>query len=603
MPGEYLVRLGLSRDVSSPTLPVAIPAEDVTDLVITAPQARQVFGDVVVQGNGPLPRFTLLLMRAEQPSESDPRRTGLATLSERAGERLEKAARGGFAYLVKLSIDPTADGTFNFRLPEGFYRIFLGPQDPIPRAYRLISLTSGAVNLFTDGLKIDATENVWIHVGFATVADDPWVKVSGRVIGLDPVEGVFRVALRSEFTSAIETPINLDGSFEFPRVLRQTEYSVQLVPQKRIASAPAIRVADKDVSNVEIVIPKERDIRGRVTVEGSAPIPVFQLSLGSANPPSTPLTIKMPDGRDLPFLRPSESLSDESNVFHVRPDRDGWFQIKLPEGDYRVGIRGLPNGYALAAMTYGGVNLSGQPLKLAGSGTAELEIALANNPDIHRPEVRGKVRGLSAEHGGTLVRLSSLSSFLTLDAVVNADGAFRFEAVPPDAYLASLSGGGAQLSVTPFLITVPSTGDVNLDFVARQEPRSTETPNDIAPSSVGVTVAELGFTASASANESAAVANLRTLNTAQVTFLSTSGGKYGDIDALVNAGLLDTRFLTTVSGYMFSIINQGGDYLAVGVPAKPNNGQFAFYTTPDGVVRYATADGFAPADEAGKPVQ
>ena len=44
------------------------------------------------------------------------------------------------------------------------------------------------------------------------------------------------------------------------------------------------------------------------------------------------------------------------------------------------------------------------------------------------------------------------------------------------------------------------------------------------------------------ANESAAVANLRTINTAQVTYLSTAGGNYGDVNALVTAGLLDTRF-------------------------------------------------------------
>ena len=33
------------------------------------------------------------------------------------------------------------------------------------------------------------------------------------------------------------------------------------------------------------------------------------------------------------------------------------------------------------------------------------------------------------------------------------------------------------------------------------------------------------------ANESAAVANLRTINTAEVTYLSSSGGNYGDIPA------------------------------------------------------------------------
>ena len=49
------------------------------------------------------------------------------------------------------------------------------------------------------------------------------------------------------------------------------------------------------------------------------------------------------------------------------------------------------------------------------------------------------------------------------------------------------------------------------------------------------------------ANESAAVANLRTINTAEVTYLSSSGGNYGDLPALVAAGLLDDTFIGTAT--------------------------------------------------------
>ena len=44
------------------------------------------------------------------------------------------------------------------------------------------------------------------------------------------------------------------------------------------------------------------------------------------------------------------------------------------------------------------------------------------------------------------------------------------------------------------------------------------------------------------ANESSAVANLRTINTAEVTYLSSAGGNFGTINDLVNAGLIDSRF-------------------------------------------------------------
>ena len=44
------------------------------------------------------------------------------------------------------------------------------------------------------------------------------------------------------------------------------------------------------------------------------------------------------------------------------------------------------------------------------------------------------------------------------------------------------------------------------------------------------------------ANESAAVSNIRTVNTAEVTYLSSAGGSYGSLPELVTAGLLDSRF-------------------------------------------------------------
>src|SRR6266446_8019221 len=55
------------------------------------------------------------------------------------------------------------------------------------------------------------------------------------------------------------------------------------------------------------------------------------------------------------------------------------------------------------------------------------------------------------------------------------------------------------------------------------------------------------------ANESSAVANVRTINTAEVTYLSSAGGNYGGVPELVTAGLLDSRFTGPVSGYGFSV--------------------------------------------------
>jgi prepilin-type N-terminal cleavage/methylation domain-containing protein len=93
------------------------------------------------------------------------------------------------------------------------------------------------------------------------------------------------------------------------------------------------------------------------------------------------------------------------------------------------------------------------------------------------------------------------------------------------------------------------------------------------------------------AQESSAVAQLRTINTAQVTYLSSYGGSYGTVAGLVAAGLLDSRFSTSVSGYTFFVEASGTDYTASATPTSTNAGRYGYYSTPDAVVRYQTATG------------
>ena len=51
-----------------------------------------------------------------------------------------------------------------------------------------------------------------------------------------------------------------------------------------------------------------------------------------------------------------------------------------------------------------------------------------------------------------------------------------------------------------------------------------------------------------SAQESSAVAQLRTINTAEVTYLSSNQGAYGSLPNLITQGLIDSRFAGSVSG-------------------------------------------------------
>jgi prepilin-type N-terminal cleavage/methylation domain-containing protein len=115
------------------------------------------------------------------------------------------------------------------------------------------------------------------------------------------------------------------------------------------------------------------------------------------------------------------------------------------------------------------------------------------------------------------------------------------------------------------------------------------------------------------ANESAAVSDLRTINTAEVTYLSSAGGNYGSVPELITAGLLDTRFATTLSGYNFAVTASSSDYTATAIPTSANSGRYAYYSLPDAVIRYSSTNDPAkcggpggncyPGSMSGQPVQ
>src|SRR5438874_7241129 len=94
-----------------------------------------------------------------------------------------------------------------------------------------------------------------------------------------------------------------------------------------------------------------------------------------------------------------------------------------------------------------------------------------------------------------------------------------------------------------------------------------------------------------SAQESSAVAQIRTINTAEVTYLSSNQGSYGDVTSLISQGLLDARFSGSVSGYQFTITASGPNYTVNADPTSTNAGRFGYYSGPDTVIRYASYQG------------
>jgi prepilin-type N-terminal cleavage/methylation domain-containing protein len=107
------------------------------------------------------------------------------------------------------------------------------------------------------------------------------------------------------------------------------------------------------------------------------------------------------------------------------------------------------------------------------------------------------------------------------------------------------------------------------------------------------------------ANESAAVATLRTLNTAEVTYAAANNMIYSSISQLVTAGLADSSLMTGKSGYNYSVTVSGNglDYTAFATALSSSTGRYDYYTTPDYLIRYSTDSARAPAGLAGQAVR
>jgi type IV pilus assembly protein PilA len=104
-------------------------------------------------------------------------------------------------------------------------------------------------------------------------------------------------------------------------------------------------------------------------------------------------------------------------------------------------------------------------------------------------------------------------------------------------------------------------------------------------------------------NEAAAIGSLRTLNSAQSTYLSTVGNNTNyaaDLAALDEADLIDSVLASgTKSGYTYEMEGGEGVYTATASPAG-NGGTRGFFTDESGVIR---GDSSGTATVESDPIQ
>jgi len=196
--------------------------------------------------------------------------------------------------------------------------------------------------------------------------------------------------------------------------------------------------------------------------------------------------------------------------------------------------------------------------------------------------------------------LNGVSAYARFETTLNADGSFNFTRLPQGTYIPTIEGAAAaNLSPSSIVVTGTDFDGIEISSLQSANPKVART----ADPPRGAALADFPGNSRSSANESAAVANLRTINTALVTYLSANGGRYGNLQDLVNAGLLDASFNITRSGFNYSVIAVGSEYAAAALPVSSATGRYGFYSMADAVIRYSTFESLAPSQQGGKPVQ
>ena len=107
------------------------------------------------------------------------------------------------------------------------------------------------------------------------------------------------------------------------------------------------------------------------------------------------------------------------------------------------------------------------------------------------------------------------------------------------------------------------------------------------------------------AHEAAAVATLKTISTAEISYTTANSGTFGNLSDLVAAGLLPSSLTgSSMNGYRYSVdmASNFRDYTVWANAVTNAEGRYDYYTCPDWVIRFSTDSTRAPAGVAGQPV-
>jgi hypothetical protein len=137
----------------------------------------------------------------------------------------------------------------------------------------------------------------------------------------------------------METAVNPDGTFAFPRV-----FPGQYLARFSFNSAQiqtTVSVANANKTDVLLNYAREFMLTGQVVMEG---FPV--------NTPPVPVTVE---------VRRADGIGP---VITSRATNVGVLRIMVPEGEMTFAVRDVPVGYQVKSFTYGDLDVLKNPLKL-----------------------------------------------------------------------------------------------------------------------------------------------------------------------------------------------------------------------------------------------
>jgi len=401
-PGSYQVVVG-PRITMSPVT-VVVSDKDVTDFRVVIPLSNDVTGNVIVEGNGPRPRFTVTLTRVDTTANP---------------------------------INAVATTGFTITAPQGQYRV---TTTGLAAGYNIKSIKFGDVDALTQPIALNAAPGQVLTIALGVSSPPPWVQVSGRVTG----GSVTSVSISgTAMADTLNSTVGPNGTFEFPMVLPGT-YTARTLPASPLLPTTPITVGSTNVTNVEIRIPATKDVSGKITLRGNVPMPRLTFSLattGAAPAAPGPAALSIVNGQVI------STAAGGVNV-PVNPGTDGVFKVTLPDGERRITIApaSVPAGYVVESFTYGATDLLKNPIRVALNDTSEFAIAI-DATQVRPRNISGKVTGLLTTQGIRVV-LQGGNLGTGVESAIAPDGSFAFSDILPGSYSARLSISGQQFSTS-----------------------------------------------------------------------------------------------------------------------------------------------------------